>query len=125
MNKKNVDEYFLSKLGAIKEMPFIIPVPVYKIGEKMFGLMNIHEDRPSINLKNSKEENLSLRNIFEEIVPGYHMNKEHWNTIYLDGKLSDEMIRNLIDKSYTIVFNSLNKSTKKRILGTGNENISD
>jgi predicted DNA-binding protein (MmcQ/YjbR family) len=120
MNTNEVDEYFLSKLGAVKEMPFTIPVPVYKVGDKMFGLINIHEDRPSINLKNSKEENLSLRDIFEEIIPGYHMNKDHWNTIYLDGSLADNLIKKLIDESYNIVFNSLTKSTKKKIVGTVN-----
>jgi len=114
---KKIKEYFLSKPGVVEEKPFNVPVPVFKVGGKMFGLINIHEpDRTSINLKNYKEENVELREAYEEIVPGYHMNKAHWNTVYLDGSLEEKFITYLIDTSYDIVFKSLTKSKQKEIL---------
>lgn len=118
MNIHEVRQYFLSKPGAIVEQPFNIPVPVFKVGDKMFGLINIHEqDRVSINLKYYKEKNELLREIFDEIKPGYHMNKTHWNTVYLDGNLEGKFIKELIDVSYEIVFKSLTKKKQKEILG--------
>ncbi|GAA0176778.1 MmcQ/YjbR family DNA-binding protein [Clostridium sediminicola] len=116
MTRDEVKEYFLSKKAAIEEFPFNISVPVYKVGDKMFGLLNVHEERASFNVKNYKEENLVLREMFEEIVPGYHMNKAHWNTIYLDGNLDDDIIKKQIDISYEIVFNSLTKKKQKEIM---------
>ncbi len=118
MNIEEVRTYFLSKSGAGEDMPFHIPVPVFKVGDKMFGLINIHEpDRVSINLKYDKEKIDDLREAFVEIQPGYHMNKTHWNTIYLDGNLEDDFIKELIDISYRIVFKSLTKTKQKEILG--------
>lgn len=116
MNIEQVREYFLSKPGVVEEQPFNIPVPVFKVGGKMFSLINIHEsDRTSINLKHYKEENFELREVYEEIKPGYHMNKAHWNTVYLDGNLEEDFIKHLIDISYDIVFKSLTKSKQKEI----------
>lgn len=117
MKIDEVREYFLSKSGVVEDQPFNIPVPVFKVGDKMFGLINIHEpNRVSINLKYHKEKNDDLREIYEEIQPGYHMNKTHWNTIYLDGDLKDEFIKHLIDTSYEIVFKSLTKKKQREIL---------
>ncbi len=117
MKIEEVRKYFLSKPNAVEEYPFNIKVPVFKVGDKMFGLINVHEpDRDSINLKNYKERNDDLRLSFEEIIPGYHMNKTHWNTVYLDGKLDNDFIRELIDISYEIVFKSLTKAKQKEIL---------
>ena len=116
MNIEQVREYFHSKPGVVEERPFKIPVPVFKIGDKMFGLINVHEpDRASINLKNNKEENDILRQMYDEITPGYHMNKVHWNTIYIDGDLEDDFIKKLIDVSYEIVFKSLPKKKQLQI----------
>lgn len=118
MDKKRVREYFLSKPGASEEVPFNMPVPVFKVGDKMFGLINIHEpDRPSINLKYPKEKINELRFAFSEIQPGYHMNKDNWNTVYLDGNLHAEFIKDLIDISYKLVFESLPKKKKQEISG--------
>ncbi|MDK2823978.1 MAG: hypothetical protein PWQ67_332 [Clostridia bacterium] len=117
MNIEEVREYFLSKPGAVEEQPFNIPVPVFKVGGKMFGLINIHEpDRVSINLKHYKDQNDELREIYKEIQPGYHMNKTHWNTVYLDGSLNDDFVKKLIDTSYEIVFKSLDKKKRQEIL---------
>lgn len=118
----NIDEaraYFLSKQGASESTPFDKPVPVFKVGGKMFALINIHEDRPSINLKYSPDSIEMLRSGQAEIVPGYHMNKRHWNTVYLDGSLDDAFIRELIDISYNLVVRSLTKKVQKEVLSDG------
>lgn len=116
MNIEEVRQYFLSKPATTESYPFNISVPVFKVGDKMFGLINVHEpERSSINLKHHKEKNDLLREIFDEIQPGYHMNKTHWNTVYLDGNLEDKFIKELIDISYEIVFKSLTKKKQKEI----------
>lgn len=116
MTEEKAREYFLSKPGVIEETPFNIPVPVFKVGNKMFGLINIHEkDRLSINLKYPKDKILEIRSIYEEVKPGYHMNKVHWNTVYLDGILEENFIKELIDISYDLVFNSLTKKIQQEI----------
>lgn len=117
MNIESIREYFLSKSGVVEETPFNIPVPVFKVGEKMFSLINIHEsDRTSINLKYPKDRINEIRFGFKEIVPGYHMNKDNWNTVYLDGNLDDELIKELVDISYDLVFKSLTKKKQAEIL---------
>lgn len=118
MDIESVREYFLSKPGTTEGKPFKIPAPVFKVSDKMFALINIHEeDRSSINLKYPKEKIHDLRLAFNEIKPGYHMNKDNWNTIYLDGNLEEGFIKELIDISYEIVFKSLTKKKREEILG--------
>lgn len=118
MELQRVREYFLSKPGVVEETPFNIPVPVFKVGEKMFALINVHEpNRTSINLKYPKERIHEVRTCFKEVQPGYHMNKDNWNTIYLDGALEEDFIKELIDISYDIVFKSLTKKKQQEILG--------
>ncbi|HVI41112.1 MAG TPA: MmcQ/YjbR family DNA-binding protein [Anaerovoracaceae bacterium] len=118
MNIKDVREYLLSKPGATEEVPFNMPVPVFKVGDKIFGLINIHEPfRSSINLKYPKGAIHALRSAYDEIVPGYHMNKDNWNTIYLDGNLSEDLINELIDISYDLIFRGLTKKKQEEVLG--------
>ena len=108
----------MSKPKVEEEVPFNMPVPVFKVGDKIFGLINIHEpDRPSINLKYPKDGIDGLRFAFKEIQPGYHMNKDNWNTVYLDGNLEDDFIKELIDISYELVFKALTKQKQKELLG--------
>lgn len=117
MDKETARKYFLSKKGTVEENPFNIPVPVFKVGNKMFGLINIHEEyRVSINLKYPKEKIYELRFAFNEIKSGYHMNKDNWNTVYLDRDLQDDFVKELIDISYELVFKSLSKKKQKEIL---------
>lgn len=119
MDVKQVREYFLSKLGVKEDVPFKVPVPVFKVGDKMFGLINLHEpNKESINLKYPKDKINEIRSLYSEsIKPGYHMNKDNWNTVYLDGKLEDALIKELIDISYDIVFKSLTKKKQAEIKG--------
>lgn len=116
MNREETIEYFLSKRGAVEERPFNEFVPVFKVGGKMFALYNVHEKRSSINLKYYKDDIHEIRCAWDDITPGYHMNKNHWNTVYIDGELDDEFIKKLVDISYDLVFNSLTKKKQKEIL---------
>ncbi|WFD11834.1 MmcQ/YjbR family DNA-binding protein [Tepidibacter hydrothermalis] len=116
MDLQKVRKYFLSKPHTVEDIPFRIPVPVFKVADKMFGLINIHEpDRESINLKYPKDKIYDLRSAFDEIQPGYHMNKDNWNTVYLDGQLDEDFIFELIDISYDLVFKSLTKKKQKEM----------
>lgn len=115
MDKQQAREYVLSKKGAVEETPFSTPVPVFKVGGKMFALLNIHEEKPSINLKYPKDSIEMLRGQHEAIIPGYHMSKSHWNTVYFDGSLDDGFIKELVDISYDLVFRSLTKKLQKEV----------
>lgn len=122
MDINDLRKYFLLKTGVTEEMPFKVAVPVFKVGDKIFGLINIHEsDRKSINLKYPKNHIYEIRSIYQEIRPAYHMNKDNWNTIYLDGSLEEDFIKELIDVSYNLVFNSLTKKKQKEILDMSGE----
>lgn len=78
----------------------------------MFALISLDETPPRINLKGDPNDNEFLRQQFPAVIPGYHMNKRHWNTIILDGSLSDEFILDQIDNSYRIVFEGLPRKAK-------------
>ena len=80
----------------------------------MFALTNI-DSFESINLKCDPEKAIVLREKYEEVVPGYHMNKKHWNTVEIDGSLSDDMIKNLIDDSYDLIVMSLPHKKQQEI----------
>ena len=116
MNRNEVIDYFLSKPFSKETYPFDEVTAVFKVGGKMFALISTHEaERLSINLKNTPDENILMRQIYDEVIPGYHMNKDHWNTIYCDGSLKDSVIQNMIDDSYDIVYKSLTKKLKKEL----------
>ena len=84
-------------------MPFGPDVLVYKVGGKMFALAIPDDFPPRINLKCDPERAMELRDRFPSILPGYHMNKKHWNTILLDGRVPPALLRDLIDHSYLLV----------------------
>jgi len=100
-------KYFLSRPGAIEDFPFDPVTLVLKVGGKMFALISLDETPLRINLKGDPNDNEILRQQFPAIIPGYHMNKRHWNTIILDGSLPDDLILDQIDNSYRLVFDSL------------------
>jgi predicted DNA-binding protein (MmcQ/YjbR family) len=109
MDLPQVIEYFLAKPGAEESTPFGPDVLVYKVGGKMFALAAPDDFPAQINLKCDPERALALRDEHESIIPGYHMNKRHWNTLILDGSLSAKLVKELIDHSYSLVVASLPK----------------
>ena len=113
MTRQEIVDYFLSKPFAKETYPFDDITAVFKVGGKMFALISENEaERLSINLKNTPDENILMRQIYEEVIPGYHMNKTHWNTVYCDRNLDKSTIFKMIDDSYDIVFKKLTKKIK-------------
>ena len=112
-------EYCLSKKGVTEHFPFDEETLVFKVGGKMFALSSLiqwEKGEPSVNLKCDPERALELRAEYEDIVPGFHMSKTHWNTIYINKNVSDKLIAALIDHSYELVFGSLSKKIQIEIL---------
>lgn len=106
MNIEEVRSYSLTYKGAIESFPFDDTTLVVKVGGKIFILVNLEGER-SINLKCDPDQAIELRETYPAIVPGYHMNKRHWNTVYLDGSLPDDLICKMIGDSYQLVLQSL------------------
>lgn len=95
------------KPQAKENFPFGPEVAVYKVCHKMFATLTVESGLPRINLKCDPDEAVMLREQYPAIQPGHHMNKKHWNTVYLDGSLSTELLERLIDHSYELVINNL------------------
>ncbi|WXR61913.1 MmcQ/YjbR family DNA-binding protein [Peptostreptococcaceae bacterium AGR-M142] len=108
-------KYCLNKKGAKETYPFDEETLVFKVGNKMFGLVYDRNDEIGLNLKCDVDLSLALRHQYEGIIPGYHMNKKHWNTIIFDKDVPDEEIIRLINISYELVFKSLTKKVQKEI----------
>jgi len=110
MDLPDVIAYFLAKPGAEETTPFGPDTLVYKVGGKLFALTSPDEFPARINLKCDPERAITLRDEYAAILPGYHMNKRHWNTLVLDGTLPAKLVRELIDHSYALVRASLPKN---------------
>ena len=112
MNDEKLENYLLSKGASKKEFPFDKVTAVYKVMNKMFALVGHKEGHININLKSLPEDALGYREIYKCVIPGYHMNKKHWNTIILDGEMSDEILGDMIDESYDLVVQKLTRKEK-------------
>jgi predicted DNA-binding protein (MmcQ/YjbR family) len=113
MDLENFREYCLSKKGVTEELPFGPDTLVYKVMGKMFALTSFDFER--ISLKNFLEKNEELRAEYEEVLPAYHMNKQHWNMVQTNGRVKDVLLREWINESYEIIVNSLPKMTKEEL----------
>jgi predicted DNA-binding protein (MmcQ/YjbR family) len=106
-------EYCLTKSGVSEETPFGPDVLVFKVRGKMFALASLDELPATVNLKCDPDLALDLRDRYEEVTPGYHMNKKHWNSVEIQGGIPDQEIRRMIDRSYQLVIETLPKSKVK------------
>ena len=110
-----VREYCLKKNGKITEgFPFGEGVLVFKVNQKIFLLLMLDAHPQTMNLKCDPERAIELRERYEAVQPGYHMNKKHWNTIVLDGSISPREIRAMIDHSYDLVSGDSKRAVEKR-----------
>ena len=113
MNLDDLRNHCLAKAAVTEELPFGPDTLVFKVAGKMFALTGLDEVDLRVNLKCDPERSVQLRERHEEIKPGWHMNKTHWNTVYIeDGDLRDELVYELIDHSYDLVKASLTKKVK-------------
>ena len=112
MNKDKVKKYFLSCPESYEDFPFGAEITIFKVKDKWFGLLTEREGSLQINLKCDPDEALILRDLFKSVVPGYHMNKKHWNTIILDGTIPEKEIEAMIYSSYVLIVDNLKKKDR-------------
>lgn len=112
MDLETIREHCLKKSGVEETFPFDEETLVFKVAGKMFLLTNIALPE-SINIKCDPEKALELRERHEEIQPGWHMNKKHWNTVSLTGRLPQKLILQMIDDSYDLVVSGLTRKEKE------------
>ena len=105
-------EYCLRKPGASEEAPFGPDVLVFKVGGKMFALAALDEVPTTVNLKCNPDLALDLRDRYEQVRPGYHMNKKHWNTVEIEEGIPAVELRRMIDHSYELVVNNLPRAAR-------------
>ncbi|SDJ42258.1 Predicted DNA-binding protein, MmcQ/YjbR family [Lachnospiraceae bacterium G41] len=113
-----IDEYLLGKKGVTKDLQEEWNWIRYNIGGKMFAAICRDDDNIPvyITLKLDPLEGDYFRKEYEDIIPGYYMNKTHWNSVKADGEVPDDVMKDLLDKAYTIVFENLTKKKQKEIL---------
>ena len=113
-----VREYCLQLPEVTEGFPFGEGVLVFKVAGKMFLASNLDAYPASCNLKCEPSRAVELREEYDGIKPGWHMNKKHWNTILLDGTVPSTLIEEMLDHSYELVVGSLKKADRERIRAT-------
>jgi len=116
MKKKEVEIYLLNKPECRKDFPFGPDVAVFKVKNKMFATLSKRDGVANMNLKCDPYKAAALRDVYEAVIPGYHMNKLHWNTLILDDSIPHDEIQKMIDHSYALVVKGLRKTEKNALL---------
>jgi predicted DNA-binding protein (MmcQ/YjbR family) len=106
-------EYCLSKPSTTEDTPFGPDVLVFKVRGKMFALAALEAVPTTVNLKCDPDLALDLRDRYDQVRPGYHMNKKHWNTVEIESGIPDADLRKMIDHSYDLVIKKLSKPRAK------------
>jgi predicted DNA-binding protein (MmcQ/YjbR family) len=109
MNIESLREYCLAKPGVMETLPFGPDTLVFKVMDKMFLLVGLN-DPDNFNVKCDPAKAVELREEYDEVQPGYHMNKTHWNTVSMKGRLTDGQLTEMVDNSYSLIVASLPKS---------------
>lgn len=112
MHAEAIRDYCLLKKGTTESFPFGETTLVFKVMEKLYALVSLDNDPLRVNLKCDPEYAIQLREENDAIIPGYHMNKKHWNSLMIDGRISDRLIKELIDHSYELVVKKLKKADR-------------
>ena len=111
-----LDEYLASKQGCVKDFKEEWEAYRYMLNTKMYCMIGEDkEKRAIVSLKCEPEHAISLREDYSDIVPGYYLNKAHWNSIYLEGNVPDEVMKQMIDMSYDLILRSLPKKVQEEI----------
>ena len=112
MDAAELRAWCLEQGGAFEDFPFTAEHSVFKVAGKMFAISALEREPLEVSVKCEPELAVELRNSYEAIRPGYHLNKRHWNTITLDGSVPDEMVADLVGDSYDLVVASLPKARR-------------
>jgi len=116
MNIEAFREYCLRKKGVEEDFPFGEQTLVFKVMGKLFALTGLDEVEYSVNLKCDPDYAIELRETHpDDVAPGYHMNKKHWNTVQFERSLDDSFLKKLVDHSYDLVVASLPKKTRDEL----------
>ena len=115
MDIEQLRDYCLSKKEVEETLPFGPDTLVYKVGGKVFLLTGLDAEQLRFNVKCDPDKARELREEFSCVLPGYHMNKKHWNTIVVDGSVSIKQLKEWIDHSYDLVVSSLPKKTREEL----------
>ncbi len=107
--------YLLSLPGAAEEHPFTPEIPVYKVMGKMFAYVSPSDSPARLTIKLDPLHGQLLRSTHAAVLPGYHMNKDHWNTVLLDGSVPDDELLSWIDESYELVVEGLPRRSKRAL----------
>ena len=114
MNIEELRDHCLQLKAVTEDFPFGEETLVFRIGGKIFLLIGVDEAN-RFNVKCDPELAVELREQYNEVKPGFHMNKKHWNTVYMDGRLSNKQLCEMIDHSYDLVLKSLPKKVRDEI----------
>lgn len=114
LNIESYRDFCLALPFTSEEFPFDQSTLVFKVAGKMFALTDV-DDFQSVNLKCNPEIALDLREKYVDVLPGYHMNKRHWNTVRVNGEVSDELLFSWIKDSYDLVVQSLTKKLRTEL----------
>ncbi|MCK5147274.1 MmcQ/YjbR family DNA-binding protein [bacterium] len=109
MDYTYLEKYLLNKRGAFLDFPFGPQAAVFKVKKKMFALVAIEAHPLTVSLKCDPDDAIALRSMFDAVTSAYHMNKEHWNTVILDGSIPEGVVEKFIDASYDLVVKGLRK----------------
>ena len=116
--------YLLERPESTESFPFGEKTAVYKVRGKVFALFFLDfRGHPAMNLKCDPNQALALRDVFESVIPGYHMNKKHWNTVVLDGSVPEEELERMIDHSYAQVIRKLKQKEQSALRALYGEGI--
>ena len=116
MDLEQFREYCLSRVAATESMPFGEGVLVFKVAGKMFALAALDEFPVTVNLKCDPDLALELRDRYEQVRPGYHMNKRHWNTVEIDSGVPEAELCKMIEHSYDLVVRALSKAQRDQLI---------
>ncbi len=113
-----IDEFLMNKKSVEKDLKAEWNWIRYLIGGKMFAAVCLDDDNKPyyITLKLEPSEGEFLRNQYDDIIPGYYMNKTHWNSVKADGNVPDDLLRDMLTKSYNLVLGGLSKKKQKELL---------
>ena len=103
MNIESLRDYCIAKPEAEESFPFGEQTLVFKAKGKIFLLASLDSDPLQFNVKCDPDKAIELRDQYDSVQPGYHMNKKHWNTVIADGSLSNKLLKEMIDDSYNLV----------------------
>lgn len=111
MNIEELREYCIAKPAVTESFPFDESTLVFKVAGKMFLLTDLVAAF-SMNVKNTPEKVIALREQYPSVLPGYHMSKIHWNTVLIDGSITDNILKQWIDESYNLIVAGFSRKEK-------------